>query len=149
MKSHDSSDFSVARAVRLQTESASPRSLTTPVTTHPLRGRSGKNFPSPWAAIQGPDRAERGVAGCPAQEVQLLDGLCLWPNSQLTKDSGRMRRLKKLLRRLRTQIAGGVFVEYLLLVTLVGIGVIAGLATVRMALLNELNDLAQAINAIN
>lgn len=44
---------------------------------------------------------------------------------------------------------GGVFVEYLLLVTLVGIGVIAGLATVRSALVNELNDLANAINAIN
>ena len=54
-----------------------------------------------------------------------------------------MKRLKKLVRR------GTIFVEYLLLVTLVGIGVIVGLATVRMALINELNDLAQAINAIN
>jgi len=54
-----------------------------------------------------------------------------------------MTRLKRLVRR------GTVFVEYLLLVTLVGIGVIVGLATVRTALINELNDLAQAINAIN
>lgn len=45
--------------------------------------------------------------------------------------------------------SGSVFVEYLLLVTLVGIGVLAGLASVRSALVNELLDLANAINAIN
>ena len=61
----------------------------------------------------------------------------------------RMRRLKTMLRRLHTQVDGGVFVEYLLLVTIVGIGVIAGLAAVRVALLNELNDLAQAIYNLN
>lgn len=44
---------------------------------------------------------------------------------------------------------GAVFVEYLLLVTLVGFGVIVGLATLRSALVNELMDLANAINAIN
>jgi pilus assembly protein Flp/PilA len=43
---------------------------------------------------------------------------------------------------------GSVFVEYLLLVTIVGIGVIVGLAEVRDALVNELLDLAEAINAI-
>ena len=58
-------------------------------------------------------------------------------------------RLGSGLRRLRKEAAGSVFVEYLLLLTLVGIGVIVGLAAVRMALINELNDLAQAINAIN
>jgi Flp pilus assembly pilin Flp len=41
-----------------------------------------------------------------------------------------------------------VFTEYLLLVTLVGIGVIAGIATLRAALLNELQELAAAIMAI-
>lgn len=51
-------------------------------------------------------------------------------------------------RKLR-QRRGSIFVEYLLLVTIVGIGVIVGLATVRDALSNELNDLANAINAIN
>ena len=61
----------------------------------------------------------------------------------------RMRRIKTIFRRLRTQVDGGVFVEYLLLVTIVGIGVIAGLAAVRFALLNELQDLANAINALN
>jgi Flp pilus assembly pilin Flp len=60
-----------------------------------------------------------------------------------------MNRLKNKLRQLRTQVQGAVFVEYLLLVTLVGIGVIVGLATLRSALINELNDLANAINAIN
>lgn len=43
---------------------------------------------------------------------------------------------------------GSVFVEYILLVTIVGIGVIVGLAVVRVALVNELQDLANAINAI-
>jgi hypothetical protein len=43
---------------------------------------------------------------------------------------------------------GSVFVEYLLLVTIVGIGVIVGLAEVRDALVNELIELAEAINAI-
>ena len=41
-----------------------------------------------------------------------------------------------------------MFVEYILLVTIVGIGVIVGLALVRVALVNELQDLANAINAI-
>ena len=59
-----------------------------------------------------------------------------------------MRRIIRLWRNLRTQIDGAVFVEYLLLVTLVGIGVIAGIATVRAALLNELSELAAAIAAI-
>ncbi|MEE3219192.1 MAG: hypothetical protein VB835_20650 [Pirellulales bacterium] len=59
-----------------------------------------------------------------------------------------MKRLKTIYKRLKNQIAGAAFVEYLLLMTLVGIGVIAGLATVRVSLLNELADLANAINAI-
>ncbi|REJ88932.1 MAG: hypothetical protein DWQ34_20850 [Planctomycetota bacterium] len=45
--------------------------------------------------------------------------------------------------------SGSIFVEYILLVTLVGIGVIVGLACLRVALVNELLDLANAINAIN
>ncbi len=43
---------------------------------------------------------------------------------------------------------GSVFVEYILLVTIVGIGVVVGLALVRVALVNELQDLADAIDAI-
>lgn len=43
---------------------------------------------------------------------------------------------------------GSIFVEYLLLMTIVGIGTIAGLATVRGALLNELIELANSISAI-
>ncbi len=60
-----------------------------------------------------------------------------------------MKRLFSILRQLRDDARGSVFVEYLLLLTLIGIGVIAGLAAVRTALLNELADLANAINAIN
>lgn len=44
---------------------------------------------------------------------------------------------------------GSIFVEYILLITIVGLGVIVGLATIRGALVNELIDLANAINAIN
>ena len=52
------------------------------------------------------------------------------------------------LSRLSVDRRGGVFVEYLLLLTIVGIGVIAGLATLRGALLNELLELADAIASI-
>lgn len=51
-------------------------------------------------------------------------------------------------KRVATARRGSVFVEYILLVTIVGIGVIVGLAVVRVALVNELQDLANAINAI-
>ena len=60
-----------------------------------------------------------------------------------------MRRFLRVLQKLRNQVHGAVFTEYLLLVTLVGIGVIAGIATLRVALLNELSELADAIAAIN
>ncbi len=49
---------------------------------------------------------------------------------------------------LRRDIRGGVFIEYLLLCTIVGIGVIVGLAALKEALIGELNDLAQAIGQI-
>lgn len=55
----------------------------------------------------------------------------------------------KIVRRLRGPRAGSIFVEYLLLLTIVGIGVIVGLATLRDALNSELNDLAQAVLNIN
>jgi Flp pilus assembly pilin Flp len=57
--------------------------------------------------------------------------------------------LKNLGRRLRDDVDGAVFVEYVLLVTLVGLGAIAGLSTVRDALINELTDLANAIMNLN
>lgn len=57
-----------------------------------------------------------------------------------------------LVRRSRSRSSstrrGSVFVEYILLVTIVGIGVVVGLALVRSALVNELQDLADAIDAI-
>ena len=60
-----------------------------------------------------------------------------------------MRRLILFYRKLRNECSGAVFVEYLLLLTIVGIGAIAGLATVRGALIAELFDLAEAIDAIS
>ena len=55
---------------------------------------------------------------------------------------------KSGIRRFVRDERGTVVVEYLLLLTLVGIGVIAGLAVVRGALTNELLELAAAIGAI-
>ena len=59
-----------------------------------------------------------------------------------------MKFLAPRFRSIWNDVDGGVFVEYLLLLTIVGIGVIAGLANVRGALLNELLELASAIAAI-
>lgn len=59
-----------------------------------------------------------------------------------------MRTIMRLGARLWNDRRGSVFVEYLLLLTIFGIGVIAGLATLRGALLNELIELANAIAAI-
>lgn len=56
-----------------------------------------------------------------------------------------MSLLPSWLRQFAQRTDGAVFVEYLLLLTIVGIGTIAGLAAVRGALLNELLELAQAI----
>lgn len=44
--------------------------------------------------------------------------------------------------------SGAVTVEYVLLVTLVGIGVLVGLAMIRNALVGELEDIASAISNI-
>ena len=60
-----------------------------------------------------------------------------------------MRMLKKLWRGSSRARRGAVTVEYLLLLTLIGIGAIVGLAGVRNALIFELNDVAQAIYAIH
>ena len=43
---------------------------------------------------------------------------------------------------------GSVFVEYVLLVTLVGLGTLVGVAVLRNALITELTQLANAIAAI-
>lgn len=59
-----------------------------------------------------------------------------------------MKTILRMLGELRRDARGGVFVEYLLLLSIAGIGAIAGLATVRGALLNELLELAAAIAAI-
>jgi len=58
-------------------------------------------------------------------------------------------QLRLQLQSFRKDVRGGVFVEYLLLLTVVGIGAIAGLAVVRGALIAELFDLADAIDAIS
>lgn len=51
-------------------------------------------------------------------------------------------------RRRAQQRRGSVVLEYLLLATIVGIGVIVGLAVVRDALVTELKDLAFAIRLL-
>jgi pilus assembly protein Flp/PilA len=59
-----------------------------------------------------------------------------------------MKRLTSWIHKLRRDTRGSVFVEYILLLTIVGIGVIVGIAVLRDALIDELKDLAAAIKAI-
>jgi len=56
-----------------------------------------------------------------------------------------MRHSFKNKRRRRGMLA----VEWILIVTVVVIGIVGGLAAVRNAILSELHDLAGAINALN
>lgn len=53
------------------------------------------------------------------------------------------------MNRLRKDTRGEVFVEYILLLTIVGIGIIVGLSVLRSALVNELVELANAILSIS
>jgi pilus assembly protein Flp/PilA len=65
-------------------------------------------------------------------------------NRQLVAAAVELSGFRTRFRRRR----GAVSVEYILLVTVIGIGVLVGLASVRNALINELEDLATAIMAI-
>jgi len=60
-----------------------------------------------------------------------------------------LRKLTRTFGTVRRRHRGIVTIEYLLLVTLVGIGSIVGLALVRNALVTELNDVATAITQLN
>lgn len=59
------------------------------------------------------------------------------------------KMIRNIAKKATPKRRGSIFVEYLLLLTIVGIGVLVGLACVRVALINELIDLSDAINAIN
>lgn len=61
-----------------------------------------------------------------------------------TQVSTEAQGVKKVNRRR----SGAVTVEYILLLTIVGLGSLVGLAQVRNSLINELTDLATAIMAI-
>lgn len=52
------------------------------------------------------------------------------------------------VKRMNRRRSGAVTVEYILLLTIVGLGALVGLAQVRNSLINELTDLATAIMAI-
>ncbi len=69
------------------------------------------------------------------------------PGCAMTQGTGmqRSRGIEVLTRNLRR---GSIAVEYLLLATIVGIGLIVGLACVRDALVAELRDLALAIRML-
>jgi Flp pilus assembly pilin Flp len=60
-----------------------------------------------------------------------------------------LKLIQTQAKRWKRKVRGSVFVEYLLLLTIIGIGALAGLNTLRFALHSELLDLANAINAIN
>ena len=59
-----------------------------------------------------------------------------------------MKPVLAKIRRFLADTRGGVFVEYILLLTIVGLGAIVGLAVLRDALIDELHQLALAIAAI-
>ena len=60
-----------------------------------------------------------------------------------------MIRLFRHAARLGGDTRGGVFVEYLLLCTIVGIGMIVGLATFRNSVVQEFGDLAVALDHLD
>ena len=60
-----------------------------------------------------------------------------------------LKKAQKKSAQTRNRRRGSAFVEYILLVSIVGIGVIVGLATVKSALINELDDLALAIESLS
>ena len=59
-----------------------------------------------------------------------------------------MRKILAKLRELCRDERGGVFAEYILLVTIVGLGAIVGIAVLRSALIDELAQLSHAISQI-
>lgn len=69
----------------------------------------------------------------------------VWEDPMQSKFRSVVAKLKTLW----TNVDGVQTLEYILLTSLVGISLIAAMATVRDALVNELGDLAAAINAIN
>ena len=99
--------------------------------------------------LEGPNRGRRGLFPRLAPAL-LYGGPFMFRRRDFTTGTLLpMNRIGKLFRRLARRVDGAVFVEYLLLLTLVGIGVIAGLAAVRGAMLSELQDLTDAIKAIS
>ena len=57
-------------------------------------------------------------------------------------------RTKKKSQRFRRRRRGVLTFEWLLLITVVVIGIVGGLSTVRDALINELDELAAAVDAL-
>jgi len=60
-----------------------------------------------------------------------------------------MKWLKDLTFRLRNNRRGMLTLEWIMLITVLVIGIVGGLTAVRTAINSELQDLADAINALN
>ena len=60
-----------------------------------------------------------------------------------------MKWFKKLPSRKRSRRRGGLTMEWMLLMTVLVIGIIGGLGAVRNAIISELQDLADAISNLN
>lgn len=89
------------------------------------------------------------VQGTDQSAQQLLHAIaprhiCVIPEFPGEREMVVKRRVKQSTKNRR----GVVFVEYLLLLTIVGLGAIVGLACIRQALFDELVQLAAAITAI-
>lgn len=59
-----------------------------------------------------------------------------------------MRRILAIFCKLRNDERGSVFLEYILLLTIVGLGAVIGIAVARTALIEELSRLAQGISQL-
>jgi len=117
---------------------------------------SGRQQPAAPARLAGPTRvtpprqtfgtqnADRPLG---RRAVQCLPGLSL-PLGFATSRGENVKTILATLRELRSDERGGVFVEYIVLLTIVGLGAIVGMALLRAALIEELVQLAQAITQL-
>jgi pilus assembly protein Flp/PilA len=95
--------------------------------------QDGIPFPEPKERLCCLIRCFERLRGFPMRQCQVT-----------TQVSNETQGVKKSNR----QRSGAVTVEYILLITIVGLGALVGLAAVRNSLINELTDLATAIMAI-
>jgi Flp pilus assembly pilin Flp len=86
------------------------------------------------------------TAGCESTASPVSDAQVVRPIFQELEF--RQMRTKKKSQRFKRRRRGVLTFEWLLLITVVVIGIVGGLSTVRDALINELDELAAAVDAL-